>query len=480
LVASEILPPNKAIKMDAQVGRAAGRQPKKTLNDRTLKALKPAGKGTYDRMDPLVPGFGVRVSEVGRKTFVLAARYPGSPFYARRALGVYGAMSLEKARAKAKAWLELIERGIDPKAEEERLKIAEQRKRENSFRMVAESYVAQAVIGPDPDRPRQRKADEVERSIEKEFVSAWGGRPVADITSDDVEAAIQTVVARGSPGQARNLLGIAKTLFGWAARQKRFGLKASPCGELKAKHLIGAKASTDRILSDGEIAAFWRNVDRLTPTDPRNRGIAAGRLGYPYGPLYKMLLLSGLRLNECGDARWGEFDLKEKLWTIPKERMKGTNEKARAHAVPLTDDMLAILGELPRFKGGDFLFSVTGGRTPVWASAKVKKKLDARMLRSLRALARMRGEDPAKVKLDPWVNHDLRRTLRSGLSRLRVDHDVKEAVLAHVKTGIAGVYDRYEFLDEKREALTLWAGRLRDIVSPPPDNLVKFQTTGRA
>jgi integrase len=476
LVAFQIMLKHKAIPMNAPVSRDTQKRPKKTLNDRTLKGLKSAekGEGTYDQMDTLVPGFGVRVSEAGRKTFILAARYPGRPFYARRALGVYGAMSLEKARAKAKAWLELIDKRVDPQAEEERLKIEEQRKRENSFRMVAESYIEKVVIGPDPDRPLQRKADEVKRNVENEFIAIWGGRPAADITSDDVEAAIQTVVARGSPGQARNLLGIVKTLFGWAARQKRFGLKGSPCGDLKAKYLIGAKTSRDRILSDSEIAAFWRNVNRLTPTDPRNRGVAAGLPGYPYGPLYKMLLLTGLRLNECADASWDEFDFKEKIWVVPKERMKGTNEKARPHAVPLTDDMLAILEQLPRFKGGDFLFSANGGRKPVWASTKVKKKLDARMLRSLRAFERMRGKDPAKAKLAPWENHDLRRTLRSGLSRLRIDVDVKEAVIAHVKPGIEGVYDRYDLLDEKREALTLWGRRVREIVAPAPDNVVKL------
>jgi integrase len=438
---------------------------RKILNDRILKGLPPAskGEGTYDRMDALTPGFGVRVSEAGRKTFMLAARYPGSSSYVRRALGLYGAMSLSKARDKAKAWLELIEKGVDPEAEKERLKIDAQRKRQNSFRTIAEAYVAEAVIGPDPDRPRQRKAAEVKRNIEKEFITIWGGRPVADITADDVEETIKAVVARGAPAQARNLLGIAKTLFAWAARQKRFGLRASPCGDLKAKYIVGAKTSTDRILSDTEIAAFWRN---------------AGRLGYPHGPAYKMLLLSGLRLNEVADAVWPEFDLKDRLWTIPPARMKGTNEKARAHVVPLNDEMLAILRSLPRFKGGDFLFSSTGGTTPVWMSDKVKKRLDARMLASLRAFARMRGEDPAKVKLPSWTNHDLRRSLRSGLSRLRIDHDVKEAVLAHVKPGIVGTYDRYDLLDEKRDALERWAARLREITSAPPDNVVKL--AGRA
>ena len=268
-------------------------------------------------------------------------------------------------------------------------------------------------------------------------------------------------MARGSPGQARNLLGIAKTLFSWAARQKRFGLKASPCGDLKAKDLIGTKASTDRILNDTEVVAFWRNVDRLIPTDPRIQSIAAGRVGYPYGPLYKMLLLSGLRLNECADASWDEFDLKEKLWIIPKERMKGTNEKARAHTVPLTDDMLAILEQLPRFKGGDFLFSVTGGKKPVWASAKVKKKLDARMLRSLRALARMRRQGPrqgqARSVGEPRSAPDVAQRVVAAAHRPR-----RQGSGAGTRqAGMPGIYDRYELLDEKRDALELWSARVR-------------------
>jgi integrase len=452
---------------------------KKRLNDRTVKALAraAAGEGTYAVWDTLIPGFGVRVSEAGRKTFILGARFPGGSF-SRHALGIQGAMSTEMARAKARQWLELIDKGTDPRADEERARIEAERKRENSFRMAAEAYVAQAVVGQNPDRPNQRKAAEVKRNIDKEFVAVWGARPVTEITTDDVENVIRAVVAR-APGQARNLFGLAKRMFHWVVRQRRFGLKTSPCADLKAEDLgISWKAASDRTLNDVEIAALWRNVDRLTPTDPRNRGIGGGRVGYPYGPLYKLLLLTGLRLNECADASWGEFNFAERLWTIPAQRMKGTNKRARLHAVPLTDAMLSILEQLPRFNGGKFLFSATGGAKPVWVSDKVKKRLDARMLRSMRALARMRGEDPAEVKLEPWVNHDLRRTLRSGLSRLRVDHDVKEAILAHVKPGIVGTYDRYDLAAEKREALQRWSAMVHGIVSPPADNVVRL--SGRA
>jgi integrase len=167
--------------------------------------------------------------------------------------------------------------------------------------------------------------------------------------------------------------------------------------------------------------------------------------------------------------------LAEKTWIIPKERMKGKNGKARPHMVPLTADMLAILRKLPRFDRGDYLFSTTFGASPVWMSSKVKDRIDACMLRTLRALARRRGENPAKVTLPDWVNHDIRRSVRSQLSRLKVTEEAREAVLAHARPGIKGTYDLYDYFDEKREALEAWATRLRQIISPAPDNVLPLR-----
>ena len=135
------------------------------------------------------------------------------------------------------------------------------------------------------------------------------------------------------------------------------------------------------------------------------------------------------------------------------------------HVVPLTADIAALLESLPRFKSGDFLFSTTFGKSPVWVSSGLKKRLDARVLRTLRALARKRGDDSSRVMLAPWVNHDLRRTMRTGLSRLRVDRDIREAVLAHTRPGVEGVYDRHDYLDEKRDALERWASYVRNLSS---------------
>ena len=101
------------------------------------------------------------------------------------------------------------------------------------------------------------------------------------------------------------------------------------------------------------------------------------------------------------------------------------------------------------------------------------------MLRTLRALARQRKEDAFKVNLQPWTNHDIRRTVRSGLSRLKITEEAREAILAHVRPGIKGTYDLYDYFDEKREALELWATRVRGISTPKSDNVVRLSAVTR-
>ncbi len=448
----------------------------RALSDRTIKALKPTSRA-YIRPDGIVPGLGVRVMPSGHKTFVLVTRFPGSRNPVPRALGAYGALTLAEARAKARDWLEMIAKGRDPAREKERQRDENARRLVNTFAAVVEDYVRLEVIGHDHSEPRQRKGREVARDLRRVFVPLWGNRPISDIRRHDVLASIEAVRDHGTdhllaqhgikpskhrgfkrqrvsnnsrpaPVQARNLLGYLNRLFDWAIERGVYGLESSPCDHLRTTRILGNKRSSDRILTNDELFALQRAIRRFP---------------YPYGPAYRLLLLSGLRLNEVADATWPEIDFGSKLWTIPGSRMKGKNGRARPHVVPLTADMMALLETLPRFEQGDHLFSTTLGAKPVWISDKIKKQLDRRMLRTLRALARTRTFDPNKVKLDPWVNHDLRRTLRSCLSMLRVQPEVAETVLAHVKPGIKGVYDRYDFLHERRAALEKWAIHLKSM-----------------
>ena len=153
---------------------------KRNLTDRTLKSLEKqkAPKGTtYDIMDTAVPGLGVRVSETGRRTFILVARYPGSKNPTRRALGQYGALELTDARAKARKWIALIEKGTDPADEEEQQQRAEQRKRQNSFAAVADEFIKYI------HRQKLRTAPVMEHNLTRTFVTAakWGPRPITQI-----------------------------------------------------------------------------------------------------------------------------------------------------------------------------------------------------------------------------------------------------------------------------------------------------------
>jgi len=436
---------------------------RKNLTPTLITGLKKAKKNErYQVMDAQVPGFGVRVTDTGHKTYILRVRYPGSSTPSRREVGNCADITLTAARDKARKWRSWVAQGIDPAVEEERERQERLRQRAFTFAAIAEDFINQKL-------PGERRGRAVEREIRRDLLPTWADKPIALITDTDIIAMVRSKLSRKGPGAhsgqsaARNLLALLKRFFRWVIAQRTYGLTTSPCDGLRVLETIGEmKGARDRTLTDDEIFAFWR---------------AASQMPYPHGCVYRVLMLTGLRLNEAAKASWQELK-HNGVWIIPAERMKGKNagkKQARAHAVPITDALAAVLKDIPRFNGGTYLFSTTKGESAVWIGSKVKDLLDRRMLLTLRALARMRGEDPASVKLPPFVNHDVRRTVRSRLSRLKVTEEAREAVLAHARPGIKGVYDLHDYLDEKREALELWAARLREIVEPMPRNVVKLR-----
>ncbi len=415
------------------------------LTDRTLKSLKPAANGKpYDVKDSEVRGLRVRVLPTS-KTFVLLTRYPGSDNPTRRALGAYDVdLSLEAARDKAREWHKLIKRGIDPAKEEERRRVEQERKQENTFRAVAEAFIEDRLAS-------QRRGREAARDLRKVFIeeAGWGGRPITEITALEVRDVIKQYKDRGKVYHAHNLLSYVRRMFNWAIDQQVYaGLETSPCDRLKPKAIIGEKKPRTRILSHVELRAAW---------------IAADRMAYPYGPLFKLLMLTGQRKSEVAEARWSEIELPKKLWTIPPERMKAD----AAHVVPLSDDAAAVLGSLPHFNGGDYVFSIDGSR-PVNAFSKYKHLFDAEIIKALHEVS-------PRAKLPNFVIHDIRRTVRTGLSAIpNISDLVRELVIGHTKPGLHKVYDQHAYLDEKRFALDAWAARLRSIVKPPPANVVEL------
>jgi integrase len=423
---------------------------RRVLNDRIIKGLKPAKLGQrYDVMDAVLPGLGVRVTDKGTRSFVLVARFPGSSNPTRRALGEYGALGLADARDEARKWLGLIARGLDPAAEVERKRLAEQRKQAGTFASVAEVFIKEKLS-------TERRGHDAELQVRNEFISRWGKRPITEIDAADVKAVIREIKARGAFYMAHQVLATCRRMFAWAIEQGDYGLEHSPCDHLKAKSLIGEKRPRTRILTDDELRAFWR---------------ACVRMAYPHGDIGRLLLLTGGRHREVAAAPWSEFDLAKRIWTIDPKRFKSD----APHVVPLTDEMLALIRDLPRFKSSPFLFVTPGNKVATDITEKVKTKIDTRMLRTLRALARQRGEDPSAVEIKPWVVHDLRRTVRTQLAAMRVPDAIAEMILGHGKKGLQRVYDQHTYADEMRDALERWNARLRSILEPPPANVVAIR-----
>jgi hypothetical protein len=204
---------------------------RKLLTDKSVKNLKPpapdpTGKRNGRRfiMDEAVRGFGVKVTETGSRSFVLVKRFGGSKQPTARRIGSCDALTLEDAREKAREWLKLIAKGIDPADHEREIQLAIARQRENSVAAVFEDFVKEKL-------PYERRGKEVQRDMSKNLVMAWGKRAIADITDEDVLAVIRAVKQRGSPSQARNLLGYARPLLRLGDRSTRLrNQKQSLCG----------------------------------------------------------------------------------------------------------------------------------------------------------------------------------------------------------------------------------------------------------
>jgi integrase len=446
-------------------------QPKRKfkLTDRGLQALKPAEPGgRYTVWDTEVAGFGVRVTDRGVRTFIVMRRQAGHRNPIRVALGRYpDDLSLGEARDKARDAKKLLKTGVHPREQEDQRRREKARERKDTFESVAEAFIVRHVAG-------LRTARDAENAIRRDLVPPWRGRPITSITKHDVVEVIEDIiVSRGTPGDvcyaAHHTLSYAKKLFAWAAA-RNYGLEASPCDRIKPGELIGAKAKRKRVLTDNEIRLLWK---------------VTGDTTYPLGPLVRMLLVSGQRLREIAHGDWREVDLGEALWIVPGERMKNGD----AHEVPLSPLALDLLGSLPRFQGGRFMFSSTGGRRPVSGFSKYKTRLDKAILRAHRGafgvpegdvelrrhLGLEAGENiPRDHCVEPFTFHDLRRSMRTRLSALPIPDEVRELMIAHKAPGLHQVYDQHSYRDEKRRGFELWADRLLAIVEPPAPNVVPF------
>ncbi|EIE49606.1 phage integrase family site specific recombinase [Citreicella sp. 357] len=387
---------------------------KRKLTTKFIEGQKPDPSKRLDFRDELMPGLVLRISTSGTKTFCLHKRINGK--MRRLTIGRFPIMSLADARERVRQVLYEIETGRF----EDRTGVEVETK--PTLGDVIPDYIEKHAKVHNRDWKRKE-------ALLAKFTTLHGKR-IDEIKRADVVKACD-VIHKCAPVSANRALAHLKHLMGWCV--ERGMIDASPIAGMKP---LSKERSRERVMSDDELSALWTAFDAE---------------GYPFGDCMKLLMLSGQRRAEVAEMRWPELDLEKRLWTLPSSRAKN----GKQHTVPITDAMLEVLRKTPRFFNSDYVFTTTG-KSPVSGFGRVKDRLDKALPEGT----------------EPWIIHDLRRTMSTNIAMLGVPQPVTEALLNHktgVVSGVAAIYNVYSYADEKREALGAWSQHVMKLIRPKND-----------
>jgi integrase len=343
-------------------------------------------------------------------------------------------LSLAAARAAATQALHQIEQGVDPIAEKRKAKAtsAEQEalRAEDGVPKLFNDFIE--LHAKRKLRPNTLAQYE---SIGRRFIlPPWRDRTVHDIRKRDIIAVIDPI-AVDRPIMANRTQEVGHKFFEWLVA--RDVLAANPFAGLA---MPGVERQRERFLNDSEVAQLWAACEG----DPI------------FGAAIRVMLLTGCRRSEVAEMTWNEIDTDARVWTIPAARSKNR----KPHTVPLSTLAWTVINAAPRIKGSDHVFS-TNGKGPIANFHHVKDRLDAKLNFA-----------------EPWVVHDLRRTVASGLQRLGVRLEVTESVLGHRSGSLRGivlVYQRHDYAEEKADALQRWADHIEQLITGKPGKVVTFK-----
>lgn len=448
----------------------------KVLTDVAIRNLKPRDS-RYEVRDPGGPGLYLIVQPSGVKSFAVRYELKGGksvkltlgrwvPPEERKGkaadVKVGDAMSLGHARKLAADARIKVSEGRDPASEKREAKEEQRSSEANTFEVIAIEYLKR-VCGMKQDaegnptfdsaaKKKMRSGPDRHATLKRSVFPEIGARPISEIKKSEIVKLLDKIEDESGPVMADRTLALIRMIMNWhAARDDDF---RSPIVRGMARTKPKERARK-RILADDEIRDIWVALD-TTPELPAC-----------YPRYVRAILLTATRRNEASGMHSTEFEGDN--WTIPGVRYKTKHD----HVIPLTAAVKDLIGGKPAGANSNswFVFSTTFGAKAFSGFSKAKNALDAEIAK------RRKAED--RPAMERWTLHDLRRTARTLMSRAKVPGDHAERVLGHVIGGVEGVYDRYEYLDEKRAALAALAATVEAILRPPADNVVQFpQTVG--
>lgn len=399
-------------------------------------AAPPSGRIEIE--DEACPGLLLRVTPRNVKSFSVIYRVLGEGGTSpkgrllagkqhRITLGATPPLELAAARRQARDIVQAATEGRDLRTERREKNLV---RSVNTFEAVFRRFMEIEIV---PNVEAWRNVDGV---LRRHVMPQWANTPVQDIRRSHIHELIDSLIKQGKQGSAREVRKHLSRFFNWIVDREI--ILDNPIHGLKRGDLQ-ATTEAGRTLSDNEIRHIWR---------------ASLSLGYPFGPLYQLLLLTGQRRTEWAAAARSELNLEKSWLEVPKARYKGD----RDHVVPLAPEALTIIDKLPVWPGNDyFLLSTMDGKVPISGFSKGKLRLDELVRRA------MTSED-ASTTLPPYRIHDFRVTCETRLATLGFNQDVRDAVLGHAKPGLQKTYNKYGYYEEKKGALTAYARHLMEVV----------------
>jgi integrase len=372
-----------------------------------------------------VPGFVLIHTPKGYTGYGLFYRHRGK--LRKLTLGSTKMLKLADARKLALQHRYAIEAGRDPHGE----KIAARRAPVGlDGERMWEKYLTLAAS-------QLRSKPEKERVFKRYLKPVIGRLPVSEVKRAHALEVIDPLVAAGKLRMADKVRQEGAAWFQWLLEREH--VERNPFAGLRKAEM--KKVIRTRVLTDQELREIW------IASDPEGR----------WGLWFKLMILTGTRNMEARAARWSEFDLENRTWTVPLERSKNKVEQR----IYLTNATLAIVEQVPRFPDVDLLFPASGNmKNPMSGDQKVKDSIDERMRA---AIKRAGGASPPN-----WQIHDFRRTIATGLQRLGYRPDIADQVIGHVgstRSGAAAHYLHHMYEEEKREALETWSRLVEAIVA---------------
>jgi integrase len=388
---------------------------KKKLTEVAVSKLAPEAGRRLEVFDTLTPGLALRITEGGKKSWSVMYRVAGrgeggnrGPLR-RMTLGAYPLIDLKAAREKARAALDLADRGDDPA---DKRRDEARAKAERVFEVICARFIELHA------KAHTVKWRDTERLLNTHVVPVWRGKPIDQIDRAAAHELLDDIAMESGAGAAREVRKHITKFFNWAV--DRGLLTASPVAGMRRPEL--GYAPRERVLTMDELKAIWA---------------AADKMGYPFGPMVRLLILTAQRRAEIANLERGWLLPGQQAFEVPASHYKTD----RPQVVPLSAPALAIVEGLPKWNGGDFLLSTTAGKRPVSGFSKAKARIDK------------------LSKVEGWTLHDLRRSAATHMARLGIPQEHIERVLGHAIEGVAGTYNRYSYLAEKRAALDLWGAQ---------------------